>query len=50
MDVLKGFLAGDAPGGSAKAVGSTPDRLAAHVQAELAKWAPIVKESGAQIY
>jgi tripartite-type tricarboxylate transporter receptor subunit TctC len=34
---------------SIKAVGSTPDELAAHVQAELAKWAPIVKASGAQI-
>ena len=33
----------------ATAVGSTPDELAAHVQAELAKWAPVVKASGAQI-
>jgi tripartite-type tricarboxylate transporter receptor subunit TctC len=30
-------------------VGSTPDELAAHVKAELAKWAPIVKASGAQL-
>lgn len=29
--------------------GSTPDELAAHVQAELAKWAPVVQASGAQI-
>jgi tripartite-type tricarboxylate transporter receptor subunit TctC len=29
--------------------GSTPDELASHVKAELAKWAPIVKASGAQI-
>ena len=35
---------------SIKPVGSTPDQLAAHVQAELAKWAPIVKASGAEIY
>ena len=33
----------------ATAVGSTPGELAAHVQAELAKWAPVVKASGAQI-
>ena len=30
-------------------VGSTPSALGDHVQAELAKWAPIVKNSGAQI-
>jgi tripartite-type tricarboxylate transporter receptor subunit TctC len=29
--------------------GSTPEELASHVEAELEKWAPIVKESGAQI-
>jgi tripartite-type tricarboxylate transporter receptor subunit TctC len=29
--------------------GSTPEELASHVQAELAKWAPVVKASGAQI-
>ncbi|HMR32365.1 MAG TPA: tripartite tricarboxylate transporter substrate binding protein [Geminicoccaceae bacterium] len=34
---------------SAGVVGSTPTELAEHVQAELAKWAPIVKASGAQI-
>ncbi|GAB4066279.1 tripartite tricarboxylate transporter substrate binding protein [Ancylobacter sonchi] len=34
---------------SATVIGSTPDELAAHVKAELAKWAPIVKASGAQI-
>ena len=33
----------------ASVVGSTPDELASHVQAELAKWAPVVKASGAQI-
>jgi tripartite-type tricarboxylate transporter receptor subunit TctC len=35
---------------SIKSVGSTPEQLAAHVQAELVKWAPIVKASGAQLY
>jgi tripartite-type tricarboxylate transporter receptor subunit TctC len=30
-------------------VGSTPEELAEHVTKELAKWAPIVKDSGAQI-
>jgi tripartite-type tricarboxylate transporter receptor subunit TctC len=34
---------------SATPVGSTPEELAAHVKAELAKWAPIVKASGAQL-
>lgn len=34
---------------SAVTVGSTPEQLAAHVKAELAKWAPIVKASGAQL-
>ncbi|MBB3972402.1 Bug family tripartite tricarboxylate transporter substrate binding protein [Hansschlegelia beijingensis] len=34
---------------SATVVGSTPEALGEHVQKELAKWAPIVKESGAQI-
>jgi tripartite-type tricarboxylate transporter receptor subunit TctC len=34
---------------SATAVGSTPEQLAAHVETELAKWAPIVKASGAQL-
>ena len=29
--------------------GSTPEELADHVKAELAKWAPVVKASGAQI-
>ncbi len=33
----------------ATTVGSTPEELAAHVKAELAKWAPIVKASGARI-
>jgi tripartite-type tricarboxylate transporter receptor subunit TctC len=32
---------------SATVVGSTPDELAKHVVAELAKWAPIVEASGA---
>lgn len=34
---------------SAVLVGSTPEELTAHVAKELAKWTPIVKESGAQI-
>jgi len=34
---------------SAVTVGSTPEQLAAHVKAELAKWAPIVKASGARL-
>lgn len=34
---------------SATAVGSTPEGLAAHVAAELAKWAPIVEASGARL-
>jgi tripartite-type tricarboxylate transporter receptor subunit TctC len=34
---------------SATAVGSTPEQLATHVEAELAKWAPVVAASGAQI-
>lgn len=33
---------------SAVAVGAGPDDLARHVEAELAKWAPIVKASGAK--
>jgi tripartite-type tricarboxylate transporter receptor subunit TctC len=32
----------------ATVVGSTPEQLAAHVRAELAKWAPVVAASGAQ--
>ena len=34
---------------SATVVGSTPEALGEHVRKELAKWAPIVKASGAQI-
>ena len=34
---------------SATVVGTTPEELAAHVKAELAKWAPIVEASGAKI-
>jgi tripartite-type tricarboxylate transporter receptor subunit TctC len=34
---------------SATPLGSTPEALAAHVRAELAKWAPIVKASGARL-
>lgn len=34
---------------SAVAVGSTPAELAAHVKAELAKWGPVVKASGASV-
>ncbi|MFO1049426.1 MAG: tripartite tricarboxylate transporter substrate binding protein [Geminicoccaceae bacterium] len=33
----------------ASVVGSTPEELAKHVQAELDKWGPVVKASGAQI-
>ena len=33
----------------ASPVGSTPEQLAAHVQAELARWAPVVKASGIQV-
>ncbi|WP_156381174.1 MULTISPECIES: tripartite tricarboxylate transporter substrate binding protein [Aminobacter] len=36
-------------GFSAKIVGSTPDELAAHVKAELAKWGPVVKDANIQI-
>jgi len=36
-------------GFGAQVKGSTPNELAAHVRAELAKWAPVVKTSGAQI-
>lgn len=36
-------------GFSAKIVGSTPDELAAHVKAELAKWGPVVKDAKIQI-
>jgi tripartite-type tricarboxylate transporter receptor subunit TctC len=34
---------------SATVVGSTPEELAKHVDAEIAKWAPIVKASGTKI-
>lgn len=34
---------------SAKIVGSTPDELAAHVKAELAKWGPVVQDANIQI-
>jgi tripartite-type tricarboxylate transporter receptor subunit TctC len=34
---------------SATVVGSTPEQLAVHVKAELAKWTPVVKASGAQL-
>jgi hypothetical protein len=34
---------------SAIVVGSTSEQLAAHVQAELTKWAPVVRASGAQL-
>ena len=33
----------------ASVVGSTPEELGEHVKAEMAKWAPVVKASGAQI-
>ena len=33
----------------ASPVGSTPEQLAAHVQGELARWAPVVKASGIQV-
>jgi len=34
---------------SATPVGSTPEELAAHVKTELAKWAPVVRDSGASL-
>lgn len=34
---------------SATIVGSTPDELGAHVKAELAKWAPVVKDAKIQL-
>jgi tripartite-type tricarboxylate transporter receptor subunit TctC len=34
---------------SATVVASTPEELGEHVKRELAKWAPIVKASGARI-
>jgi tripartite-type tricarboxylate transporter receptor subunit TctC len=34
---------------SATVVGSTPEELQAHVEAELAKWAPVVEASGARL-
>ena len=34
---------------SVTVVGSSPEELASHVQAELAKWAPVVKASGAHL-
>ncbi len=34
---------------SATIVGSTPEELAAHVKAELAKWTPIVKDANVQL-
>ncbi|KAA2234755.1 Bug family tripartite tricarboxylate transporter substrate binding protein [Salinarimonas soli] len=34
---------------SATVVGSTPEELAAHVKAEIAKWTPVVKDAGVSI-
>jgi tripartite-type tricarboxylate transporter receptor subunit TctC len=34
---------------SAEPIGTTPEQLAEHVKAELAKWTPIVKASGAKV-
>ncbi len=34
---------------SATIVGSTPEELAAHVRAEIAKWTPVVKDANVQI-
>lgn len=34
---------------SAKIVGSTPEELAAHVKAELAKWTPVVRDANVQM-
>jgi tripartite-type tricarboxylate transporter receptor subunit TctC len=33
---------------SAIVVGSSPEALADHVKAEIAKWTPVVKEAGVQ--
>ena len=34
---------------NAQVVGTTPAQLAEHVKAELAKWTPVVKRSGATV-
>ncbi len=34
---------------NAQVVGTTPEQLAAHVKAEIAKWTPVVKRSGAKV-
>ena len=42
---VKALLAND----GSEVIGSTPERFGAIIRAEYARWAPVVKESGARI-